>query len=102
MIKKIELEGFVLLEEESIKNENSKGAIKKSKIKTERRTIISSQRSVASNAIKLYDKRDIIFDAFINKNILPGNLKEDVYQNEKPKYEESIAERTKMRRQNQG
>ena len=77
--KKNELGGFVFLEEESIKNEKSKGAIKKSKTKTQRRTIISSQRSVTSNAMKLYEKRDIIFNAFINKNILPGNLKEDVY-----------------------
>ena len=43
----------------------------------------------------------IIIDAFVNRNMLPGNLEEDVYQDKKPKYEESIAEQTKMRRQNQ-
>ena len=32
---------------------------------------------------------------------MPGDLEEDVYQKEKPRYEESIAERTKMRRQNE-
>ena len=32
---------------------------------------------------------------------MPGDLEEDVYQKEEPEYEESIAERTKMRRQNQ-
>ena len=32
---------------------------------------------------------------------MPRNLEEDVYQKEEPEHEESIAERTKMRRQNQ-
>ena len=32
---------------------------------------------------------------------MPGDLEEDFYQKEEPEYEESIAERTKMRRQNQ-
>ena len=34
-------------------------------------------------------------------NILSGDLDEGVYQEEEPKYEESIPERTKTRRQNQ-
>ena len=42
-----------------------------------------------------------VIDAFLNKNILPRNLEEDVHQEEKPEYEKSIAVRTKMRRQNQ-
>ena len=49
----------------------------------------------------MYDKRDIIINAFTNKNILPGNLEEDVYQDEEPKHEKSIAERKKMSRQNE-
>ena len=40
-----------------------------------------------------------MIDAFVSRDILPEDV-EDVYQNEKPKYEETIAERTKMRRQN--
>ena len=52
------------------------------------------------NAIKLYDKRDIIINAFISKSIQSGDPEEDVYLEEKPEYEESIAERTKRRRQN--
>ena len=32
---------------------------------------------------------------------MPGNLEEDVYLEEEPEYEETIVERTKMRRQNQ-
>ena len=89
-----ELGSFVLLEEESIKKEKSRGAIKKAKTKTQTREIISLQRSVINNAIKLHDKRKIIIDAFMNKNILPGNLEEDVYyRDEEPKFDESIAER---------
>ena len=48
--------------------------------------------------MKLFDKRGDIIDAFVNKNILLGDLEEDLYQEEKPEYEESIAERTKMKR----
>ena len=54
-----------------------------------------------NNALKLFDKRGIIIDAFVSKNILPGDLEEDVYQDKEPKYEESIAERIKKRRRNQ-
>ena len=53
------------------------------------------------NAIKLYDKRDIIINAFINKSIQSGDPEEDVYLEEKAEYKESIAERKKRRRQNQ-
>ena len=52
--------------------------------------------------MKLHDKRGIIIDVFINKNILPGDLEKDVYQDEKPEYEEIIAEKTKLRKQDQG
>ena len=96
-----ELGDFVLSVEESINKEKSRGATKKLKTKTERRKIILSRRSVLKNAIKLYDKRDTIINAFINKNIYPGDLEEDVYQDKETEYEESIAERAKMRIQNQ-
>ena len=70
MITKInELENFVLLEEESINKQKRRSAIKKVKTRTQRRKIISSQNSVIKNAIRLYDQRDIIINAFINKNI---------------------------------
>ena len=49
----------------------------------------------------MYDKRTEIIDAFINKNIYSEDLENDVYQDEKPKFDESIAEKTKMRRQSQ-
>ena len=41
-----ELENVVLLEEQGINKEKGRGAIKKVKTKTQRRKIISSQRSV--------------------------------------------------------
>ena len=49
----------------------------------------------------MFDKKGDIIDAFVNKSILPGDLEEDVYKKEESEYEESIAERTKMRRKNQ-
>ena len=52
----------------------------------------------------LYDRRTTLINAFINKNIYPGDLEGDVYQRTKdkePTFDESIAESTKMRKQNQ-
>ena len=88
-----------MLEEKDIDEEKSKGAIKK--LKTQRSKTILIQKSVLRNAARLFDKRGDIIDAFVNKNILPGDLEKDAYQKEEPKYEESIAERTKMRREDQ-
>ena len=78
-----------------------KGTIEKGKTKTQKTETISIQESVLKNASKLFDKRGDIIDAIVNENILPVDLEEDVYQKEEPEYEETIAERTKMRRQNQ-
>ena len=103
MTKKInELGNFVLSEEKSINKEKSKGAIKKAKTKTQRKEIISLQKSVMNNAIKLHDKRSVIINAFINRDIYLEDVEEDVYHWDKePEFEESIAERANMRRQNQ-
>ena len=102
MLNKIfELRDFVLLEKENINKEKSKGAIRKEKTKTQRKKTILVQKSVIFNAIRLFDKRGNIIDAFVNKEILSGDLEKDVHRKEEPKYEESIAERTKMRRQDQ-
>ena len=99
MIKKIEkLRDFVLLKKEKINKEKNKTAIKKAKTMTQKN--ILSQKSVTINALRMYDKRGAIIDAFIKKN-LHGDLEKDVYQEEESKYEKSIAERTKERRQNQ-
>ena len=96
LIDKIdELKNFILLEEESIK----KGAIKKTK--TQKRRGIKIQKSAIKNPVNLCDKRDTIIDAFTAKIILPGNLEKDVHLEKEPKYQESIAEGKKMRRQNQ-
>ena len=101
MIEKIkELKNFVLLKEKNINKEKNKGAIKKAETKTWRRKIISSQKSVLNSASNLFDKSGVIIDEFMNKNILPGDLEKDVHQKEEPEHELSIAERTRIRRQN--
>ena len=97
MVTKIlELKNFILSKEEKI----DKGVIKKTKTKTQERKTISIQKSVLNNALKLFNKRGYIIDAFVNKDILPGDLEEYVYKIEEPEYVQSIAERTKLRRQN--
>ena len=85
------------MKEESIKNENRKGAIEKAKTKTKRREIMSLQKSVINNAVIMHDKRGIFIDVFINKFILPGDLEKDVYLDNELRYDESISKRTKMR-----
>ena len=61
MIKKIEeLRSFVLLEEEKIKKEKNRGAIKKAKTKTQRKKTLSIQKSVINNVLKLFDKRVLL------------------------------------------
>ena len=51
----------------------------------------------------LYDIRSTMINAFVTRDILPEDVeedvKEDVYLEERPEYEESIAERTKRRKQ---
>ena len=92
---------FILLEKESIEKEMTKGAIKKTKTKIQKIKDIKIQKSVIKNVVSLYDKRYIIIDVFTAKNILPENLEKDIYWEEEPNFEESIGERTKMKRQNQ-
>ena len=95
MIKKIkELKIFVLSEA------NTNSAIKKEKTKNPKKRILTTQKNVLNNALKLYDRRTTMINAFINKNIYPGDL-EDLYQDKKPMFDESIGERTKFKRQNQ-
>ena len=61
IIKKInKLGSFVLLEEESIYKEKSSGVVKKAKTKMQRKKIISSQKSVINNAVKLHDKEVLL------------------------------------------
>ena len=88
-----------MLEEKNFSEERNRGTIKKTKLKTQRRKTISIQKSVINNGLRLFNKRGIIIDAFMNKNILTGDLEKDVYQKEEPEYEESIAERKKIQHQ---
>ena len=70
MVAKInELGNFVLLEEKIIKNKKTEGVMKKAKNKTQRNKIFAVQKSFLRNAIKLFGKRTIIIDTFVNKDI---------------------------------
>ena len=103
MLEKLEeLRNFVLLEKERIGKNKTESHIKKAKNKTQRNQTLTSQKIVINNAIKLYDKRAIIIDVFADNHIYSGDVEKDVYYKPKesePKFEESITERTKLRRQ---
>ena len=76
-IEKInELGNFVLLEEESIKKTQSMSQ-RKQKIK-HRQIKLLEYKKECKNAIKQYDKRTIIINAFVSKDILIKNVEADV------------------------
>ena len=74
---KKELGNFVSLEEESIKKKKREDTIKKANNKTQRNQIYKAKENVLRNAIRLYDKRNII-NAFVKENIYFGNIERDV------------------------
>ena len=57
------------------------------------------------NALKLHNKKTDIINSFVNGDILFGNLEPDLYLPEdlesEQKFEKSIIERVKIRRQDQ-
>ena len=80
------------MEEEIIKNAKKQNARKKD---------FTAQKSVLINADNLYKKE---IDAFRSKKILPANPKVDTsdkseYLKSESSFEESVPERTKLRRQ---
>ena len=97
MINKIrELGEVLLLENASI--------IRKTNRKTQGKQIFAIQKSALRNALKLYDKRTDIINAFVIRFIFSGNPEVDTFgeseklESESP-FEESKSERTKLRRQ---
>ena len=68
------------------------------KNKTQRNQILTTQKNVKKNAMRLYDKRTNIINAFVNKDIFFENLVPDDLEYE-PEFKESVAERIKMRGQ---
>ena len=74
-----ELKDFILLKEENIAKKNTRSTIEKAKTKTQRKEILTVQNSFIKNELKLYDKRDIVINAFVNKYILFGYLEAEVY-----------------------
>ena len=101
MIKKIEdVKDFVLSEEKSITNKK-KRKDNKSKNKDTKKKTCAEQKSVVKNALRVYDERIDIINAFINENIYSENVEKDVYyEREKSelKCEKNIAERIKRQR----
>ena len=76
-IEKInELGNFVLLEEESIKKTQSMSQ-RKQKVK-HRQIKLLEYKKECKNAIKQYDKRTIIINAFLSKDILIKNVEADI------------------------
>ena len=81
---------------------------KKLKQKVSSRKQIIKHREIKflhhKNSIKLYDKRNIIINTFVTKDILSVSVEADLYYTPEdlepePLFEESIAKRTKKRRQ---
>ena len=70
---------FILLKEENIAKKNTRSTIEKAKTKTQRKEILTVQNSFIKNELKLYDKRDTVINAFVNKYILFGYLEAEVY-----------------------
>ena len=59
-------------------------------------------KNVIKKAVKLYDKRAFIVNAFVNNHVYHGDVEKDVYympEKSEPKFEESVVERSKLRRQ---
>ena len=70
-------------------------AIAPKKTKTHRKQTFATQKSVLKNAIKLYDERTDIINAFVNNHIYAGDVEKDMYyqsEGSKPEFEESTAE----------
>ena len=69
----------------------------------QRNQILTAQKSVLKNIIKLYDKRNDIINVFVNEDITPKNTEVNFCDDPKelksePNFEKGITERTKMRR----
>ena len=98
MIKKInELSSFA--SSECFAEEKSRGDIRKVKTKTQKKQIYEARKRIKQNALMLYDNRNTTIIPFAAKDILSKDVEEDAYQDEQPKFEESIAERIKTRKQ---
>ena len=65
------------MKEESIKKKKTEDTIKKANNKTQRNQIYKAKENVLRNAIRLYDKRNII-NASVKENIYFGNIERDV------------------------
>ena len=87
------------MEEESILNKKRTG-YRKNRDKNTKKINFGGKKSVIDNALKLYDRRAIIIDAFVNNRSFHGYVERNVcYGSEtsEPKFKESMGERTKLK-----
>ena len=82
-----------------LKCEKSVAEINKFFPKRFKNDINEDQKSILFNALKLFDIRKKIFSLFSNGSIIPLDCQSAAKSEPKIKSEESIAERTKLRRQ---
>ena len=75
--------------------------IKKNFPKRFHKDIIEDQKSILLNAIKLFDIKNTIVSLFRNGFIRSLDYQNNIKLEQKPEFEESVAERTKIRRQKQ-
>ena len=71
------LKNFILLEEESILNKKRTG-YRKSRDKNTKKINFGGKKSVIDNALKLYDSRAIMIDAFVNNHSFHGSVERNV------------------------
>ena len=93
--EKTELKAFEIL----LKCEKSVEGIKKFLPKRFNKDITENQKSILLNAIKLFDIRNTIVSLFRNGFIKPLDYQSTVKLELKPKLEEGIGKRTKLRKQ---
>ena len=62
-----------------MEEEKTKGSIKKAKTRTQRKEIFTAEKSVLKYALKLYDVRSSMINAFTNNNIYSGDVQRDAY-----------------------
>ena len=79
--------------------ESVEGGIEKSFPKRFNKDITNDQKSILLNAMKLFDIRNTIVSLFKNGFIGPLDYQSTVKLEHEPKPEESVRERTKLRRQ---
>ena len=97
-----ELKDFISLEEKKVLQIKIHKVLQRTQKQKHKENFFLQDKSVLRNELKLYDKITYIINAFTNKDIYSGNVEKDVHykpEESETEFEESTAERTKIRRQ---